>query len=137
MTFQKRLQLYLFGVFLGIIVVYFLLFHNRQRNLTSWLPSNRIYIDIAEKPFDLNDSTTLKFIKCFSSNVDTALVKNIILATSINFGKSKVHQSEYPVYYLETLNPKEDFNAEIQITKHFIKIVNIHSPVIEKCKNVN
>lgn len=137
MTFQKRLQLYLFGVFLGIIAVYFLLFHNRQRDLTSWLPSNRIYNEIIEKPFDLSDSTTVKYIKCLSSTNDTAHIKNIILATTVNFSKSKVHETKYPIYFLETANEKENFNAEIQITEHFIKIVSMHSPLTENCDWVN
>ncbi len=134
MNFGKRLRLYLTGVLLGCIAVYFLLIYKRDRNFTSWLPSNRIYNEIIEKPFDLNDSTTVKYIKCLSIRLDTALVKNIILSATINFSKSKIHGMEDPIYLLETTNTKEDFNTEIQLTKNHIKIVNINSPNVENCK---
>lgn len=98
MNFKQRLKLYLVGVFFGLIVVYFSLIKNRERNLGGWLPENRVLAQM--------DSTELEIlpelavcIDCLHLNRDG--IKEVIKKSKVNFKESSVEDKEAPVYLLE------------------------------------
>lgn len=122
MNFGKRLRLYLTGVLLGCIAVYFLLIHKRDRNFTAWLPKERILSEISEKPFSINEST-ICFIQCL--NTDTAALKSVLAKADINFGNSLVNEKPYPVYVLNTNMNNEEISFSIQISDKELKIIGL------------
>ncbi len=120
MNFGKRLRLYLTGVLLGCIAVYFLLIYKRDRNFTAWFPKERILAEIKEKPFS-DDEKTLCFIQCL--NTDTAALKNILSQADVNFGNSLVNEKPFPIYVLNTSNNNEEASFSIQISDKELKII--------------
>lgn len=122
MNFGKRLRLYLTGVLLGCIAVYFLLIYKRDRNFTAWLPKERILAEINEKPFS-QDEKTICFIQCL--NTDTASLKHILSKAEVNFSNSLVNEKPFPIYVLNTKNNKENASFSIQISDKELKIIGI------------
>ena len=68
MTFKKRVTYYLFGLFIGLFIVYFIT--SQKKTEFNYLPSKRVIADIKKKPW-LYDSTF------------TDQIKKIFLKTSI------------------------------------------------------
>lgn len=119
MNFGKRLRLYLTGVLLGCIAVYFLLIYKRDRNFTAWLPKERILAEIKEKPFSEDEKTSC-FIQCL--NTDTASLKLILSKADVNFGNSLVNEKPYPIYVLNTNKDNTETSLSIQIGDKELKI---------------
>jgi hypothetical protein len=120
MNFGKRLRLYLTGVLLGCIAVYFLLIYKRDRNFTAWLPKERILAEIKEKPFS-EDEKTICFIQCL--NTDTASLKLILSEADVNFGNSLVNEKPFPIYVLNTNKDNTETSFSIQIGDKELKII--------------
>jgi hypothetical protein len=120
MNFGKRLRLYLTGVLLGCIAVYFLLIYKRDRNFTAWLPKERILAEVKEKPFS-DDEKTLCFIQCL--NTDTSDLKKSLTEADINFSNSLVNEKPFPIYVLNTSNNNEEASFSIQISDKDLKII--------------
>ncbi|MFN7014263.1 MAG: hypothetical protein ACK4ON_08350 [Bacteroidia bacterium] len=120
MNFGKRLRLYLTGVLLGCIAVYFLLIYKRDRNFTAWLPKERILAEIKEKPFS-DDEKTICIIQCL--NTDTASLKLILSEAEVNFGNSLVNEKPYPIYVLNTNKDNTETSLSIQIGEKELKII--------------
>jgi hypothetical protein len=121
MSFGKRLRLYLTGVLLGCIAVYFLLIHKRNRNFTAWLPKQRILADIKEKPFS-DDEKTFCFIQCL--NTDTSDLKKSLTEADINFGNSLVNEKPFPIYVLSSTLNEISITFSIQISDKDLKIMS-------------
>lgn len=122
MNFAKRLQLYLTGVLLGCIVVYFLLIYKQNRNFTAWFPENRILALIKEKPFSL-DNKTLCFIQCL--NTDTASLKKLLANADVNFSNSLVNEKPFPIYVLNIIQHNKETSFSIQISDEDLKIIGL------------
>lgn len=122
MNFGKRLRLYLTGVLLGCIAVYFLLIYKRDRNFTAWFPKERILAEVKEKPFSLDDKT-ICFIQCL--NTDTASLKKLLAYADVNFGHSLVHKKPFPIYVLNTIQHNEETSFSIQISDKELKIIGV------------
>jgi hypothetical protein len=120
MTFSKRLRLYLIGVLLGCIAVYFLLIYKRDRNFTAWLPKERILADIKEKPF-ATDEKTLCFLECM--HTDTTALKSLLKNASVNFGNSLVKEKPFPIYILNTTKENQEVSYSIQIGDKELKLI--------------
>lgn len=122
MNFAKRLRLYLTGVLLGCIVVYFLLIYKRDRNFTAWLPENRILAEVREKPFSLDDKT-ICFLQCL--NTDTTSLKKLLAKAEVNFSNSLVNEKPFPIYVLNIMQHNVETSFSIQIGDKDLKIIGI------------
>jgi hypothetical protein len=124
--FARRIQLYLFGFILGSVLVYFGLIRNRpDDSLTSWLPQNRIILQL-----DTNKLVLATKAECYMNcqGLKPEELKMLIHHGEVNFSKSEVHAKPYPKYAIEgkTLSGKqmrlfcEAFPAET----HLLSLVN-------------
>ncbi|HTL82728.1 MAG TPA: hypothetical protein VL651_13535 [Bacteroidia bacterium] len=98
MTWWRRIRLYLTGFGIGCILVWILFFRNGNRELGSWLPSNRVtYFLQAVKKMGV-DSTTLCKMKCAGFTMED--VKAGLKNADVNFDKSNTSKEpchEYDV----------------------------------------
>jgi len=88
MKFLKRLRTYLIGVLLGVILV-ILFFKDRVSVLTSWLPANRVKIELVEANLTI-DSLVKAQTACL--NWTTEDWKRQFLNCDVNFSDSEVQQ---------------------------------------------
>lgn len=98
MNFKQRLKLYLIGVFFGLIVVYFSLIKNRDRNIGEWLPENRVLAQLDSVPLIYSPELG-KCIECLS--LDEKEIKKIISSSDVDFNKSITLDKEHPVYFID------------------------------------
>lgn len=98
MNFKQRLKLYLVGVFFGLIVVYFSLIKNRDRNLGGWLPENRVLAQMDSTELEILPELTA-CIDCLQLNQEQ--IKEVIKKSKVNFKESTTENKESPVYLLE------------------------------------
>ncbi|HXC03993.1 MAG TPA: DUF4258 domain-containing protein, partial [Bacteroidia bacterium] len=99
MNLARRLQLYLFGFVLGGIIVYFGIMKNRPDGaLTSWLPTNRIIMQL-----DTNKMVLTKHAQCrmLCRGITQEEIKDVIKHGEVNFSKSEVHATPCPKYAME------------------------------------
>jgi hypothetical protein len=99
LNFGRRLTLYLFGFGIGALIVWFGLMKNRPDNaLTSWLPSQRIIMQL-----DTNKLVLSKHAECrmHCRGISEEEVKNVIKHGEVNYGKSEVHATPCPKYAIE------------------------------------
>ena len=86
MTFKKRVTYYLFGLFIGLFIVYFIT--SQKKTEFNYFPSKRVIADIKKKSW-LYDSTFTDQIK-----------KNILEDVDINFSKSILNVDSCNIYHL-------------------------------------
>lgn len=98
MSFSRRIKLFLFGIVLGLIFVYFSLFKGRDRDLLGWLPQERVLQKLKESELIYTDRS---FCIMDCNDISQEEIEKIILAGEVNFGKSKEKDSSCPVYALE------------------------------------
>ena len=86
MTFKRRITYYLFGLLIGLFVVYFIT--SQKKTEFNYLPSKRVIADIKKKSW-LYDTTFPDQVK-----------KNILEEVDINFSKSIVNKDSCNIYHL-------------------------------------
>ncbi len=112
MNFKQRLKLYLVGVFFGLIVVYFSLIKNRDRNLGAWLPENRVLAQLDSVQLNILPELT-NCIICL--NLNQQEIKKLIINSKVNFKQSNTENKEKPLYLLEgKLKSGEEFNMILE-----------------------
>jgi hypothetical protein len=94
----RRWRSFLIGVLLGSLIVYLLLFYNRDRDLSFWFPEKRVLNDIKAKlgPIEQYDCE-LSCEQMFPSDLEKLLTEG-----DVDFAKSKPRETpkEYLVNYL-------------------------------------
>jgi hypothetical protein len=86
------------GVFFGLIIVYFSLVKNRNRNFGAWLPQNRVISKIDS----LQLSTEPRVEYClYCLKIDLNQIKNSIKKAKVNFEQSNSDDMNAPIYKLE------------------------------------
>ena len=105
MEFSRRLKLFLFGVLVGLIFVYFSLIRGRDRDLLGWLPKERVLQKLKENEMVFSERS-LCLLDC--NDISREEVSQILLTGEVNFGKSRAKETPCPVYALEgTVNNRE------------------------------
>lgn len=110
MTFFRRLRLYLIGVAIGVVVVYFMLLYKRDR--PSWMPQGRILEQIAASEIIFTEKALLNI---HSLNLNEEEIKKSITKNgSVIFSKSDTQRKPCPVYFIEDKKNEEIFyRAEV------------------------
>ena len=106
--FFKRLRTYSIGVLLGVALVIFF-FKDRVSVLTSWLPANRVKIEIAEAQLSV-DTTLGKQLACLKWTKDDW--QRQILNCSVDFSESETREKPR-VYWL---NFENDTLENVQVS---------------------
>jgi len=110
MTFFRRLRLYLIGVAIGVVVVYFMLLYKRDR--PSWMPQGRILEQIAASEIIFTEKALLNI---HSLNLNEEEIKKSITKNgSVIFSKSDTQRKPCPVYFIGDKKYEEIFyRAEV------------------------
>ena len=91
----RRFKLYFFGVFLGLMLVYFFF---RNRSFPPWLPQSVIIEKLQNNPMIYTKHANCR-MDC--RQISRTEVLQILKTGKINFKKSRVHEKPCPVYALE------------------------------------
>ena len=96
----RRIRLYLFGFLLGGLIVWFGIMKKRPDDaLTSWLPQNRILMQLDTNRVSISD---LAGVNMGCEGLHAEDIKNLIKNGDVNFSKSAVHAFPCPVYAIDT-----------------------------------
>lgn len=94
MNLFQRFKRYLFGVLLGLILVFFF-FGDRSELLTAWMPNERVMKRLRETRLEIPDSVKCR-LNCFE--LDSAKVAELISDDgNVRFAKSETR--EEPILY--------------------------------------
>ena len=97
-SFFSRLKVYLIGVGLGCVMVFFL-FKERRDILTSWLPKQQVQIKILENLATFTESETC-YLKCQDISAQQILSELENRDALVDFSKSSTRQTP-KIYYIE------------------------------------
>jgi len=92
----RRILLFLAGIILGCVMVYFTLI--RGKNRTYWLPGNRVK-ELILKSKIVYSSHARCMMKCRQIDIDH--VKSILQNGDVNFSESNVRNASCPSYAVE------------------------------------
>lgn len=95
MNTARRIRLFVFGVVLGSIVMYFLVFKNRNVYKS---PSEVIHGKLQSQPLQLSLKAQCT-MRCYA--ISESEIKEILINSEVNYPKSKVHEKPCPTYALE------------------------------------
>ncbi len=94
MNLFQRFKRYLFGVLLGLILVFFF-FGDRVEVLTAWMPNERVMKRLRETKLEIPDSVKCR-LNCFQ--LDSAKVAELISDDgNVRFAKSETRKE--PILY--------------------------------------
>jgi hypothetical protein len=121
MNFSRRLMLFGFGAFLGVLLCA-LLFTGKTNPLTSWLPNNRVLERLSNKKYfrlKLQDNQVKCKFECLG--IGSRELAYLIMRGDVLFSESKTKQEPkvYVVYAapIDTEPFKITFSAEDSISK--------------------
>ncbi len=95
MNTSRRIRLFVFGVLLGSIIMYFFVFKNRNVYKS---PSEVIHGKLQSQHLEYSKHALCR-MKC--RNISESEVKEILLNGEVNYSKSQVHDKPCPSYALE------------------------------------
>jgi hypothetical protein len=107
MTLFQRFKRFLFGVGLGIILVFFF-FGNRSEAITGWMPNERVMKRLRETKLQLPDSVKCR-LQC--AKLDSTSVRNLFEDGNVRFRRSETKQ-EPKIYRVDF----EQHNPPVQLT---------------------
>ncbi len=125
MNFTQRFKRYLVGIFIGVILSFFL-FGNR--NCNKWLPSERVRFMIAEKVLRVEPSAEC-LRRCYKLNDDW--IKTTVEAGIVDYSRSEQRQVPQR-YFLEDPN-NSDGGLMVELRDSASVVVNITLPAAPEC----
>jgi hypothetical protein len=96
MDFNRRLRLFLFGVIAGSLVVWALLFRNRD--LPAWTPNDRVMESLRQNPIKIMPAARC-MLDC--NGISDKDVINVLQTGKVIFSESNVRGKEIPEYIIE------------------------------------
>ncbi len=102
MDFSKRLRLFLTGIIIGSVVMYF--FVLKDSNIYKG-PKEVIKGKLTDFPTQFSTKAMCQ-IKCY--DIDTAVLRKSWNRADIQFNNSKVHEKPCPLYEVKFSNPIND-----------------------------
>jgi hypothetical protein len=129
MTFWKRFRMYLLGVGLGVVLVYFFFGKEKtERALWGWLPKNAIKSEMLSFTLIWNNDKLNCFNHTGNYKIDSSSIVEIIKSGNVNFNKSDTRI--FPKKYVF-----EDKQKDINYT--FIKQDSLEQVVLLEIKDIN
>lgn len=115
----RRVRIYLFGLGLGCLLVYFFLIRGKGRDFGFWLPENRIWEEISRKAIDYSDKG-----KCERScyGLTEEQVRTSLLKAHVDFDRSLPREKPRK-YFLQD----ERYTYWIDIDKNMVRVQSIVS----------
>ncbi len=129
MALLKRFRSYFIGFGLGLLMVMFI-FRDKANLFTSWLPENRVLIDLYQRDILTTPKTACQ-LKCLGKSVKEfkELLKD---DTSVEFSKSST-QADPKVYFLVQEIDKKPIPVLVTILDSTAMITEIRMPREVQC----
>ena len=99
MKISHRIRLYIGGVLIGCVLVYFILFKDKNRGY--WLPENRVKEQVHRSGITFSEKAKC-IIKC--KGISDEEVKEVLKNGNVNFGESDTRLAPCPSYVFEGEN---------------------------------
>lgn len=96
--FWRRLFFYLIGFFLGWLIVYGMLIHNRDRE--PWWPEKKILYFVAHSSFSVSEEIVGKLAE---KNVSPEVLQKVIAQGNVIFSQSRPRKTPCPEYYVQAV----------------------------------
>ena len=96
MNFTQRLSRYLVGIFIGVLMAFFLF---GQRNCTGWMPENRVKVLILENPLFENERVQC-LMEC--NSISSKMLRDIMREAEVDFAASSPRESPKKYTLVET-----------------------------------
>jgi len=121
MDFRRRLMLFITGIFIGSIFVYFVLFNNRE--LPAWTPNGRVIQSLKSAPIRMSGKTKC-LLECHEiSNEDVVLIIN---NGKVIFNESDIRNKEIPEYVIRGKGTDQKFlKIKFRSVPNFTEIMNV------------
>lgn len=132
--FYRRLFLYLVGVGMGFVLVYFMLINNRERDFAVWLPERRIKESVSTSQVKWEDKA-LCWISCINNNqnLPDSVFFELINASKVNLKKSEP-RNDCPIYHFEDLNiNNSSFAIDLTICDSVTTVINVNTEKVCDC----
>ena len=110
MDFSRRLRLFLFGVVLGSVIMYFYVLKDRNIYKT---PKDVLKEKLLHFPLQLSTKAICQ-IEC--NKLDTAKLRKVWKNATIDFSLSKVNEKPCPTYYItlnQAIGKSKTFNCTV------------------------
>ena len=101
MNLFKRFRSYFIGVLLGMLVV-MIVFKDKANLFTSWLPENRVLLELTEKKMFTTPKADCQ-LKCLGKQKED-LSKYLTSHTSVEFSKSQPQAKPREYYLIQTVD---------------------------------
>ncbi|MDT0677228.1 hypothetical protein [Autumnicola musiva] len=122
MKLIHRLGFYGFGLILGIIILMFFL--GGKRTSCDYSPNARVLKNIRIKERSFSEDALIFFR---TSDLDTAVVSNILENGNVDFGKSETQKDPCHIYYITGESSKlEQLELQIENCDSTATIMNAH-----------
>jgi hypothetical protein len=109
MSFTYRILVYFIGIMLGTVLVYFMLFRGRDRDIMAWLPGERVIAKVKENTLTTTPYSLCR-MECFGVTLDE--IQERTTGAKVAFGRSETSKP-CPKYLIE-IN-QIDFAGEVYI----------------------
>lgn len=117
LSWGKRIRLYLFGLIIGLVVVYFFVMKDKNIYKT---PQEVIFERLQHWELQLSEISRCKF-NCIKKNPDE-LIK-LIPGAEIVYSESEVRKEPFPIYKIYThdaTGPIDHFRAEMRDSTFYL-----------------
>lgn len=118
----RRVRIYLVGVFLGCILVYFTLIQGREDDLLGWMPKQRVLAEL-NNPNMLKSDSISCIIDCYQIS-DTEF-KRVFEDGNVRLSQSQTHSNPkiYAVEWENNLN--ETFLFQFELTDSYSRLISV------------
>jgi hypothetical protein len=129
MAFLKRLKFYLIGVGIGSLIV-FGMFGRRDDIQCSYFPEARTLKSIGEKELFASEKADCQYA---CAGYDSTVIKDLLVAGDVDFGKSETKKSECNVYYVSTESQGKPVVAYFENCDSTATLLKFDLPVTLSC----
>lgn len=119
MSFFKRLQFYLLGVGLGIVLVYFYL---RNREMDAWLPEGRVLEQVMRNHKEIGPVAACQ-LDCLQLGPNE--IDSLLEDADVDFEKSEPRKEPCPVYHIEKSEAGRIFVMKIESCRDTASLIAI------------
>ena len=120
MNIARRIRLFLIGVLLGSIIMYFFVFKDRNVYKS---PSEVIHEKLQHSKLTFSNKSTCE-MNC--NAITSAEIQEFLKKSDVNFGASQVHQKPCPIYVMEGKSTSgKDLTVSYQQCDSSVEIISV------------
>jgi len=122
MNLRYRLTFYLFGLFLGIIFLYYFLTKKAESRqvMFCYLPNCRVLKELRSKPFHYSEKSSKQLLQ---NNLDTLDIKELLEEGDVDFDKSDTKSKGPRTYVVNGQSKDKKSNVTLVLKNYKEKVV--------------